>query len=71
MLQIPYDDSSKFFFLKKIEYKFMYMLCYVHPNIVIKTLQHIHEPPLYVNAKVYIKPNWQGLVELANAIKAT
>lgn len=49
----------------------MYMLCYVHPNIVIKTLQHIHEPPLYVNAKVYIKPNWQGLVELANAIKAT
>lgn len=60
-----------YFILKKIEYKFMYMLGYVHPNIVIKTLQQIHEPPLYVNAKVYIKPNWKGLVKLANATKAT
>lgn len=68
--QMPYDDSSIFIFLNKIEYKFMYMSSYVCPSIVIKTLQQIHQTPLYINAKVYIQPNWQGLVELAKFFKS-
>ncbi len=42
---------------------------YVHLNIVIKALWQIDQTPLYVNAKVSIQPNWQGLVELVNATK--
>jgi hypothetical protein len=40
---------------------------YVHPNIVIKTLQQIYKTPLYIDAKISIKPNWQSLIEPANA----
>jgi hypothetical protein len=37
--KMPYDDSSIAIFLKrKLEYKSIYMLGYIHPNIVIKTL---------------------------------
>jgi hypothetical protein len=44
------------------------MLGYVYPNVVIKTLQQIYKTPLYIDAKVLIKPNWQGLTELANVV---
>jgi hypothetical protein len=39
---------------------------YVHPNVVIKTLQQIYKIPLYIDAKVSIKPNLQGLTKLTN-----
>ncbi len=57
-------------FKKKLEYKCIYVLGYVHPNIVFKTLQQIYQIPLYINAKVYIWPNWQGLAKLANVDEA-
>jgi hypothetical protein len=38
------------FFGGKNKNKIMYMLGYVHPNIVIKKLQQIHQTPLYINA---------------------
>jgi len=41
-------------FKRKLEYKCIYVLGYVHPNIVFKTLQQIYQIPLYINAKVYI-----------------
>ncbi len=42
------------------------MYGYVWANIVIKTLQEISKMPLYVTTNVAIKPNWQGLIKLAN-----
>jgi hypothetical protein len=39
---------------------------YVRPNIMKKTLQEIYKTPLYVTTNVWIKPNWQKLIELAN-----
>jgi hypothetical protein len=44
------------------------MLGYFHPNVVIKALQQIYKTPLYIDAKVSIKPNWQGLIELVNVV---
>jgi hypothetical protein len=41
-------------FKRKLEYKFIYVLGYVHPNIVIKALQQIYQVSLYINIKVYI-----------------
>lgn len=32
----------------------------------MKTFQQIYKTPFYINVDVSIKPNWQGLVELAN-----
>jgi hypothetical protein len=63
-----YDDYSiGVFFNKKIEYKSIYMLGYICPNIIIKALQELCETPLYIDANVSVKPNWQVLVELTNA----
>lgn len=57
-------------FLKKGNWNTsLYMSSCVHLNIVIKALQQIHQTPLYMNAKISIQPNWQGLTELANATK--
>ncbi len=42
------------------------MLGYVRPNVVIKALQQIYKTPLYIDAKVLVKPNWQGWIELVN-----
>jgi len=42
------------------------VLGYVRPNVVIHVLRQIYKTPLYIDAKVLIKPNWQGLIELAN-----
>jgi len=39
---------------------------YVHPNMFMKTFRQIYKTPLYINVDVSIKPDWQGLVELAN-----
>jgi hypothetical protein len=62
-----YDDSLiGVFFNKKLGYKSIYMLDYICTNIIIKTLQELCETPLYIDANVSIKPNWQGLVERAN-----
>jgi hypothetical protein len=37
--RMPYDDSSiAIFFKRKLKYKSIYMLGYIHPNIVMKTL---------------------------------
>jgi hypothetical protein len=64
---MPYDDFSILGFLKrKLKYKFIYISSYIHPNIVMKTLQQIYENPLYMNANVSIKPNWQGLMEFVS-----
>jgi hypothetical protein len=41
-------------FKRKLKYKSIYVLGYVHPNIVIKALQQIYHIPLYINTKVYI-----------------
>jgi hypothetical protein len=69
---MPYDYSSiAKFFKRKLEYKSIYMLGYMCPNIVMKTLQKLCETPLYIDANVSIKSNWQGLVELANASENT
>jgi hypothetical protein len=35
----------------------IYMSSYVRPNVVIKELQNIYKIPLYIDAKVLIKPN--------------
>jgi hypothetical protein len=32
----------------------------------MKKLRELCENPLCINANVSIKPNWQGLIELAN-----
>jgi hypothetical protein len=45
------------------------MIGYVHFNIVMKTLQQLCETPLYISAKVSIKPNWEDIIEFANASK--
>jgi hypothetical protein len=64
---MPYDDFSISIFLeRKLEYKSLYISSYVHPNIVMKTLQQIYRNLLYMNANVSIKPNWQGLMEFVN-----
>ncbi len=55
-----------YFLIKKKEYESIYMSGYICPNIIIKTSQELCETPLYIDANVSIKPNWQGLVELAN-----
>jgi len=55
------------FLKKKLEYKLIYMLGHVQPNIVIKALQEIDRMPLYITKNVAIKPNLQGLIEFANA----
>jgi hypothetical protein len=34
--------------------------------MVMKKFRQIYKTPLYKNVDVSIKPNWQGLVELAN-----
>ncbi len=44
----------------------IYMSSYVRPNVVIKELQNIYKIPLYIDAKVLIKPNQQGLIKLTN-----
>jgi len=65
--QMPYMMIIQFIFLKrKLQYKSIYMSNYVCPNVVIKTLQQIYKIPLYIDAKVLIKPNWQGLTEFTN-----
>jgi hypothetical protein len=33
----------------------------------MKTLQECYQIPLYIDANVSIKPNWQRLVEFTNA----
>jgi hypothetical protein len=68
---MPYDDSSIFVFLKtRLEYKSIYLSSYVHPNIIMKALQHIYQPLLYINEKVYMQPNWQGLTNFVNVSEA-
>jgi hypothetical protein len=70
--RMSYDDSSiAEFFKRKLEYKSIYMLGYICPNIVMKALQKLCETPLYIDTNVSIKSNWQVLVELANAIENT
>jgi hypothetical protein len=62
-----YDDNSIVVFLKrKLEYKSIYMLGYVHHNIVIKVLQEFCQTPLYKSGIFSIILNWQDLVELTN-----
>jgi len=46
------------------------MSSYVHPNIIMKALQQIYQSPLYINVKVYIRLNWQGLANSANVNEA-
>ncbi len=63
-----YDDYLAFiYFKRKLEYKLIYMSSYICSNIVMKTLQECYQIPLYIDANVSIKPNWQRLVEFTNA----
>ncbi len=67
LARMPYDDSWISLFLKrKLEYKSIYISAYVRLNMVMKKFRQIYKTPLYKNVDVSIKPNWQGLVELAN-----
>jgi hypothetical protein len=43
---------------------------YVCPNILMKVLQQTYQTPLYINAKVFIQPNWQALIELVSVSEA-
>jgi hypothetical protein len=36
----------------------------------MKALQQIYQSPLYINAKVYIQLNWQGLANSTNVSEA-
>jgi len=66
--RMPYDDILiVIYFKRKLEYKLIYMSSYICPNIVMKSLQECYQTLLYIDANVSIKPNWQGLVEFANA----
>jgi hypothetical protein len=61
------DDCSITIFLKrKSKYKSIYMLGYVHPNMMMKTLQELCQTPMYKIAKFSIRWNWQNSMELAN-----
>jgi hypothetical protein len=51
---MSYDDSSTKHFKRKLKYKYIYVLGYGHPNIVIKPLQQIYQISLYINTKVYV-----------------
>jgi hypothetical protein len=65
LCQLLYDNSSIAIFLKrKLDYKSIYMLGYVHSNIMIKALQELCQTPLYESVKIAIRPNLQDLVEL-------
>jgi hypothetical protein len=65
---MPYDDLSIVMLLKKeLEYKSIYMICYVRFNIVMKALQQFCQSP--ISAKNFIKPNWKNLTKFANASK--
>ncbi len=67
---VPYDDLSIVMLMKKkLEYKYIYMIGYVHFNIVMKTLQQLCQTPLYISAKVSIKPNCEDFIEFVNASK--
>jgi hypothetical protein len=56
--RLLYDDSSIVVFLKRIlEYKSIYMLDYVHPNIMMKVYKELCQTPLYKNEKISIRPN--------------
>jgi hypothetical protein len=56
--RLLYDDISIAIFLKnKLESKSIYMSSYVHPNIMIKTLQELCQTPIYKSAKISIRPN--------------
>lgn len=57
---------SFYIFKKKIRINIYILLGYIHPNLVIKTLIFFCQTPLYINAKVSSKPNWQGFGKLAN-----
>ncbi len=45
------------------------MIGYVHPNIVMKALQQLCQTPLYISVEISRKPNWEDLIEFANASK--
>jgi hypothetical protein len=57
------------FLFFKLEYKSIYMLGYVHPNVVIRALQQMYKTPLYIDAKFSIKSNTQGLTKLTSVAK--
>ncbi len=66
--RMPYDDYLiAIYFKRKLEYTLIYMSSYIHLNIIMKTLQECYWTPLYIDANVSIKTNWQGLVEFTNA----
>jgi hypothetical protein len=52
LFRLSCDDCSIAVFLKrKSEYKSIYMLGYVPPNMMMKTLQELCQTPLYKIAK--------------------
>jgi hypothetical protein len=38
------------------------------PHLIIKALQQIYQTPLYIDEFFPIRPIWQSLIKLANAI---
>ncbi len=65
---MPYNHSSIVISLKQ-KLKYNRSICissYVHPNIVIKTLQQHCETRLYIDAQFSIGKNWQDLASLTN-----
>ncbi len=56
LFQLPCDDCSIAILLKaKSQYKSIYMLAYVHLNMMMKTLQELCQTPLYKIVKFSIR----------------
>ncbi len=68
LLCMPYDDLSIVMLLKR-KLEFIYMIGYVHPNILIKVVLQLCQTPLNISAKISIRSNWEDLIEFANACK--
>ncbi len=64
--RMPHDDSSIFRQIKNKDIN-VYMLGYVHPNIIIRVLQQLYLTFLFL--KMTIRANWQYLIKLANINK--
>jgi hypothetical protein len=55
------------FLKRKLEY--IYDIGYVHPNIIIKDILQFCQAPLYINAKISLRSNWEDLIKFANTSK--
>jgi len=60
------DEATIGLLLKRrLKYKSLYVLGNIRPNQMMVALRDLVKTPLYINAKISIKPIWENMFNIA------